>query len=70
MLSDDNIEELWVSINKGKFMFAGFNTFARAIEAAVLPELDVLCEYTGQNGMREWNDVGAWLRPGECIDEK
>ena len=35
--------------------------------AAVLPELDVLCEYTGQNGMREWNDVGAWLRPGECI---
>lgn len=38
MLSDDNIEKLWVAINKGKFMFAGFNTFARAIEAAVLPE--------------------------------
>ena len=38
MLSDDNIEELWVSINKGKFMFAGFNTFARAIEAAVQAE--------------------------------
>jgi hypothetical protein len=38
MLSDEQIEELWVSINKGKFMYAGFNTFARAIEAAVLPE--------------------------------
>ena len=38
MLSDDNIEKLWVAINKGKFMFAGFNTFARAIEAAVQAE--------------------------------
>ena len=38
MLSEERIEELWVSINKGKFMCAGFNTFARAIEAAVLAE--------------------------------
>lgn len=38
MLSDERIEELWVDIHKGKFMHAGFNTFARAIEAAVLPE--------------------------------
>ena len=38
MLSDEKIEELWVDIHKGKFMSAGFNTFARAIEAAVLPE--------------------------------
>ena len=38
MLSDEKIEELWVDIHKGKFMHAGFNTFARAIEAAVLPE--------------------------------
>ena len=38
MLSDEKIEELWVDIHKGKFMHAGFNTVARAIEAAVLPE--------------------------------
>lgn len=40
MLSDEKIEELWRTINQGKFMATGFNTFARAIEAAVLAELE------------------------------
>lgn len=30
-------------------------------------EIDVLAEYTGKDGKREWKDVGSWLRPGECI---
>lgn len=33
MLSEERIEELWVAIHKGRYMSAGFNTFARAIEA-------------------------------------
>lgn len=36
-------------------------------ECAKVPELDVLAEYTGKDGKREWKDVGSWLRPGECI---
>jgi len=33
----------------------------------VQPDIDVIAEYTGQDGKREWKDVGAWLRPGEAI---
>lgn len=67
MLSEEEISIIARRYRIASDRLGAISLFARAIEAAVLPELDVLCEYTGQNGMREWNDVGAWLRPGECI---
>lgn len=30
-------------------------------------EPEILAEYTGFNGHRQWVNVGAWLYPGDCV---
>ena len=46
-------------------------SFARAVEAAVLAKLrehvEVLVEYQGTKGRRDWRDAATWLMPDEFI---
>lgn len=40
---------------------------AEMIDAAHAADVDILAEYSRQDGRREWVDVGTWLRPGEVV---
>jgi len=57
----DHYEPIWEEVTGPEF---GIPLYAAPV---VQPDIDVLAEYTGQDGKREWKDVGAWLRPGDVI---
>ena len=76
-MTDERIAEImgWMPIGPEERMTAALRaeTLTRlrqiAQEAAqeALQGADVLAEYSGSNGARQWASTGSWLMPGQKI---
>jgi hypothetical protein len=76
-MTDERIAEImgWFPIGPDERMTAALRAetlvllrqIAREAAQEALQGADVLAEYSGSNGARQWASTGSWLMPGQKI---
>ena len=76
-MTDERIAEImgWFPIGTDERMTAALRAetlvllrqIAREAAQEALQGADVLAEYSGSNGARQWASTGSWLMPGQKI---